>query len=614
VNRSTIAVAIVVLVLAAATVAAQETGPRTAAAALVSQAAAARRAGDAAAAADLVRRALELDPAFSNALYLRALMRLADRSTTRQAVDDLRAALGFGTWQDMDADDAAVDLGETLLRTRRPLEAIPLLEGVSARRPADPRPLVALAAAYRAAGRTDAALAAGARGRSRFPAEPAFVLGLSAALAGAGRAAAAFTLVAEAAAEAPSDARLAVRQAELETDPARRLASVDRALAAGSTDPLAPVLGLESRPPAASASRFLGLFLSTGGLSRSDLAERAARAITGSADLAKQLEKAMATYTGSRELDRDGDGWWEERWEVRSGSIARWTRDANQDGVPEYDAVFADGRPVSMAFETPEGGQSTLYYGEYPWVDRVVDAGPGAGRTWTLAHRSLGAPILGDGGARVPTAGEVVRAAVRLEEPAGSTAGIRSVEMRDGLRVYLEEDANGDGRVDHRLWYERGVPVRGERDLTGDGSFEAVETWTAGVLSQLSVDTNGDGRFDYAETYHPAARLWDYNEDGRNDSRETSDGAGGLVREFSTRADGRFDLRIVFRGGVIAEVRKSGRLVAATPDPKRGVTWIGPAPKNAAVDASAPEGYRTFAGRAYLVFKYAGVIYVEALP
>jgi hypothetical protein len=187
--------------------------------------------------------------------------------------------------------------------------------------------------------------------------------------------------------------------------------------------------------------------------------------------------------------------------------------------------------------------------------------------------------------------------------------------MKDGQRLYLEEDADGDGGVDHRLWYEAGRPVRGVRDLAGDGVFEAVETWTDGALARLSVDTDGDGRVDYTETYRPAAaRLWDYDQDGRDDSRETADGKGGTVREFSTRADGRFDLRILFRDGAIVEVRRDGRVVAATTDAARGVTWIGPVPKSAVVDASAPEGYRTFGGREYLLFRHGPVVYVEALP
>lgn len=591
---------------------AEESAARAAAAALVAQAADARRSGDEAAAADLVRRALELSPRFPDALYLRALLALADRSSTRRALEDLRAAVADARWTGADADEAALALGETLVRTRLSDEAIPVLETLCRRRPADPRPLAALAAAYRGAGRADEALAALSRGRARFPDEAAFALGLGAMLAAAGRRSEAAALLDDAIADRPGDARLLLRRAELEADAGRRLAAVERALAAGARDPLAPLLALESRPPAASAGRFLDQFLAFGGLSHSDLAERASRALAGDAVLAGRLAQALADFTGTRELDRDGDGWWEERWGVEAGAIVRWTRDEDQDGVPEYEAALADGRPVSLAVTAAEGGRSTFVYGIYPWIERVVE--DGSGRTWTLANRALGAPFLGEAVPRVPSPHEVLRAAVRLEEPAAPAAGVRRVEMRDGLRVFLEEDTDGDGRMDHRLWYASGTPVRGERDLAGDGVFEAAETWAEGTLARLSVDTDGNGLFDYAETYRPAARLWDYNEDGRDDSRETSDGKGGLVREFSSKADGQFDLRILFRGGAIAEVRKSGRIVAATPDAKRGVTWIGPVPANPSVDASAGEGYRRFGGREYLVFRHAGIVYVEALP
>jgi tetratricopeptide (TPR) repeat protein len=615
VSRRPLATVLVALALAfaAASASEAETGSRAAAAALVAQAAAARAAGDAASALDLVRRALELSPWFSDALSLRASIRLADRATTREALEDLRRAVASASWDAADADEASLALGQTLLRTRHADEAIPLLEDLAGRRPADSRPLAALADAYRAAGRMDAARAAYAQGRARFPAEAAFVLGLSGMLAEAGRTDDAFAIVDAAVADSPSDTGLQLRRAELESDPAQRVADVERALAAGSRDPLAAVLALESRPPAESAKRFLGLFLSDGGLASADLADRAARAIARDPALAQELEQAVSRYTGSRELDRDGDGWWEERWEFADGAMTRWIRDADQDGAREYDAVLDAGRPVSLAYDGRPQVRFTLAYGVYPWIATVAESGPEGARTWTLANRALDAPFLGPSVPRVPTPAEVERAAVRLEEAAAPGRGVRRIDMQDGMRRYLEEDADGDGAIDHRLWYADGVPVRGARDLAGDGDFEAVETWTGGTLARLSVDTDGDGRFDYGETYQPSARLWDYNEDGRDDSRETSDGKGGFVREFSTRADGRFDLRILFRDGAIVEVTRSGRPVAATADPTRGVTWIGAAPKSAAVDVSR-EGYRTFGGREYLVFTHAGVVYVEALP
>jgi len=633
VNRRQLATALAIIARAGAAspAPADETESRPAAAALVAHAAAARASGDSAAAVDLVRRALELSPGFSDALFLRASIRLQDRAGTRQAIDDLRAAVASASWDAADPDEASLALGETLLRTRHAAEAVPLLEAAAERRPSDPRALAALAAAYRAAGRADAARTAYERGRARFPAEPAFTLGLSGILEAAGRRDEAFALVDAAAADAPSEVRLLVRRAELEGDPSRRIAAVERALAAGSRDPLAAVLGLESHPPAEAARRYLGLFLADGGPARVDLAERAARALAADPALARDLEQALRGATGSRVLDRDGDGWWEERWELVQGAVTRWIRDADQDGVSEYDATLDDGRPVSLSYDAAPQIGFTIAYGVYPWIASVAETGPGGSRTWTLANRALGAPFLGQDIPRVPTADEVEQAAVRLEEEAAPGRGVRRVDLQDGLRRYLEEDADGDGAIDHRLWYANGSPVRGTRDLNGDGGFEGAETWSGGKLARLSVDTDGNGRFDYAETYQPSAqatdghggprpgtaertaRLWDYNEDGRDDSRETSDGTGGLVREFSTKADGRFDLRILFHDGLITEVRKSGRLVAATRDAARGVTWIGPVPKGAVVDASR-EGYRTFGGREYLVFRHAGIVYVEALP
>ena len=103
----------------------------------------------------------------------------------------------------------------------------------------------------------------------------------------------------------------------------------------------------------------------------------------------------MAGYTVFRELDRDGDGWWEERWDLAAGAVVRWTRDADQDGVSEFDALLDAGRPVSLSFETSESSRSTLVYGVYPWVSRVVDSGPaasgtGRSRTGRSAPRSSG--------------------------------------------------------------------------------------------------------------------------------------------------------------------------------------------------------------------------------
>ena len=59
---------------------------------------------------------------------------------------------------------------------------------------------------------------------------------------------------------------------------------------------------------------------------------------------------------------------------------------------------------------------------------------------------------------------------------------LRRTELSRGQKVYVEEDADGDGRLDHRVWFVNGRPVRGERSLSGDGVFPIKETWSGGKL------------------------------------------------------------------------------------------------------------------------------------
>src|SRR5208337_1720582 len=105
----------------------------------LAQAALALGSGSPAQARPLVDAALELAPDYSEGLYLRARLELADRSTTLPAIADLRTALRQGTWRSTDPDAARQTLGEILLRAGRPAEARPVLEQLISVHPEDPR-------------------------------------------------------------------------------------------------------------------------------------------------------------------------------------------------------------------------------------------------------------------------------------------------------------------------------------------------------------------------------------------------------------------------------------------------------------------------------------------
>jgi len=109
-------------------------------------------------------------------------------------------------------------------------------------------------------------------------------------------------------------------------------------------------------------------------------------------------------------------------------------------------------------------------------------------------------------------------------------------------------------------------------------------------------------------------RSWDFDQDGRDDSREYLLPDGSHLRELSTRLDGVFDVQVVTRGARIVSVTRGGTPLAVSPDPARGVTWVGePARAPARPDVADLNHIQELSGVPYLVFDMDGTIYAEAL-
>jgi tetratricopeptide (TPR) repeat protein len=617
-RRSSPGAVVLVIALVAiggAPIEAQERAPE-AAAAWLDQARMLFASGALSQADDFASRALEFFPDWSDARYLRARIALANRATTRQGIAELSAALQAASWTSVDPEEAAAALGDVLVRTRQYAEAIRTLSGVVSRRPELPAPLLALARAHERSGAPGQALAEAQLGWRLFPSESGFPVLASGILDAQGKRVQARALIREALALRPTDPALLLRDAELESDPARRIEAADRYLAGGGRDPLAAALGMEaSRAASAPASKYLEQFIADGGLGREDLLERASLAVAEDAALVRTLGDSQRSFAGDRTLDADGDGWWEQLWRYRGGELTEWTLDENQDGVPELVETFASGAPASIEFRPQPDVTYTASYDRYPYVTQVAEEGPSGARTWLLAPATLSIPFLAEGRPLTPTPAEVRRMARRQEERNAGGGVVRTVWLNAGVPAYMEEDTTGDGRVDHKLWYVNGVPDHGLRDLTGNGTFPVRESWRDGKLASEVVDTNGDGRPDYEELYSPTPmRLWDYDEDGRWDSRQYSSGGGTTIREISTKLDSVFDVRVVFRAGRIAEITRSGKPLLAAADSSRGVTWIGAAARGAIPDPAGPDGLRFVGGKGYLLFRFEGTTYLEELP
>jgi hypothetical protein len=267
-----------------------------------------------------------------------------------------------------------------------------------------------------------------------------------------------------------------------------------------------------------------------------------------------------------------------------------------------------------------------LRYSRYPFIESAAIA---PGSTYLLVPYTTQCAFLQSGwtgsaglapriAARfvTPSISKLREASYRLEERAadGRTL-LRRSDLSRGRLVYMEEDADNDGILDHRVWYVNGSAVRGERSLAANDGFPVKETWKDGALASEAIDTDGDGTVDFRQTFGPhAMKSWDYNEDGKDDSREYRGANGTLVREISTALNGVFDLRISYEGARIVSVTRAGAPIPVSRDAARGVTWIGlPAVAGAVPDTALPDGAQTLGGREYLVFHHEGIAYAEAV-
>jgi tetratricopeptide (TPR) repeat protein len=597
--------------------------------AFLSQARSSLAAGARSEAADFLASALQLAPDYSEALYLRARLELGQRSAVRAAIDDLRAALANGSWTTTDPSVAGQDLADLLLRTGGLTEARTLLTRLALHDPSNARTSLLLARLYNRAGEQAALRRTLADAVLKFPLEDDFFLLLSGLLEKDGNRAEARRVIATQLRVHADSLPLLLRAAELAAGAGARIAAVEAYTARGGKDPLASVVALEAG--ARNPQKYLSQFIDNGGLSREDLVERVSRALQGSRSLTSSLQSALSRYSGNRDLDPQGDGHYQERWTFQDGQLISWVRDTHEDGQPELAARYSGGSPVSLTMRTAGDTLLTLSYSTYPSIDSVnVPASPeNPARTYMIVPYSLKFPFLAG---RVPAAAGfapralrnpgtfplsgVLRSSYVEEEYAADGTLVRRIDLLRGQRVFMEEKLQGTGPFDHKVWYRNGQPVRGARDLDGSGRFAVQETWRDGRLAAIAVDTNGDGKVDYREQYLPTPmKSWDYDEDGRVDSREYPAGPSTIVRDFSTGLNGVFDVSFTWKNGDLVRVVRRGHALSVTTDPARGVVWIGPAaPASVAFNAGEPEGYRSIAGKEYLVFRHEGVTYVEELP
>jgi tetratricopeptide (TPR) repeat protein len=311
---------------------------------------------------------------------------------------------------------------------------------------------------------------------------------------------------------------------------------------AGGKDPAVSCLLIEKGlvDPAREMERFTVF----GGLERVDLLRKIAAALR--VRYPRLLAEALASFTGTAVLDKDGDGIPEEMFRIEKGRLLGWDTDEDQDGMYEISVHFgADFLPDALFYRTPDSILRCVFNG-YPYVstgtyevdgDRHIEyyllpcalalplidgVLPGEETSWLDYRLNKDFTTL----ARE----KVEEAASRYVESAREPRGDRVVWLSAGLARQV--DILRHGVVVHRLFFDEGRFSYGLRDLDRDGVFDTREFYRDGKLVALRADTTGDGKEDYAETFFPdMIKEWDIDGDGLIDAREAR-GEGGRPERY----------------------------------------------------------------------------------
>lgn len=515
----------------------------------VTQSATALAAGDLKTVEGLLRVALEFDPKNSDAYYLQGEMYQKMGGKIPEAIKSYQSALDAANWSTYTDSECMLKLAPLLIRTKHYAQAADTLQGIGV-------------------------------------SNAAYYLEYAHALAGMGNTFQASNLLQAAQNAYPSDANIAVFRAAI--DPifraqlARRYLSAsavpssDKAVLAGlvidTTDTatkgrlialyeksfgFSPQVYAQSLMIATSVTPAqIDNYVTSGLLSDGALTEKLYAALpTGSAK--SDLVGKIDAYTGTVNLDTNGDGIPEETATYRNGKLERLVVDPHQDGVPEYDISFSSGVPSSVKLMI-DGSPYTLTYGTYPFVATASADTKGDQTTYTLDPERVSFSLFG-GKPTVPaapasfpprvsapdsiTTHDLFSFAVQIATKNKSTQQPVSLWKKSINDILTMEKQWQSGRYNYRAVFHGGEKYSAEIDMDNDGYYEVHELYRNGKLYKVTYDGDHDGIPGFTLVLQPYPILsWDFNDDGVADEVEKRVNPTTTILEFSTKMNGVFDV------------------------------------------------------------------------
>ena len=498
---------------------------------------------------EILQTALQLEPLYSDALYLKAEL-LAGKGLRREAATVASEAVKAGTWNRYTPFDGFLLSARLSLDVRRYQDALMALSQAGPRTDREADPLLILVRCRLGLRERGPALTSLKKALELFPDDYRFyelafrVKGVSPDTG--------YFLSRRRSEAAYLAALLAYVEQDGPVEEKKDLAEEYYRL--GGTSPRASCALMEmGKTDEAELERFLR----KGGLSSLDLCRRVSLTLK---DKSKDLfSQKLAAFSGTLTIDEDVDGIPEIKMTVLSGLPQELTYDEDQDGIGETILIFRDGSPDKVLFPGDKVLLS-IQYSIYPFVEKVEARTPqGDGKAYFPVPEKLALPLIKalpvfqdnaqrilfpyqfDRGYGLFGTEEVKKTAYKIEETGPSSPYLRRYQVWNGKIQKLEEivQKGREEQVFRRVNFQDEKPVSGERDLDMDGFFDIKEYYSGGILKALEFRNGGSAV--YREIFSPERlKEWDLNGDGVLDVKEYRNGPN-RVREFSSRLDGIFN-------------------------------------------------------------------------
>jgi tetratricopeptide (TPR) repeat protein len=244
------------------------------------------------------------------------------------------------------------------------------------------------------------------------------------------------------------------------------------------------------------------------------------------------FRRNLLGYSGVIKEDEDGDGIAEITVNYQNGLITRYTWDADQDRLPEWDIGFNAGVPV-RAEVGAGGGKVILLWERYP---AVLFADLNGVRYIPRPADFFFTPLrfaeLVSGGSLYPerdtldtviTERSLLSFAVMTERPSAEfSGGLERTEFQDAIPVLSKTWLRG--KLVAETEFSGGRPSVQRADLDNDGRMETIRHFGRGEYGPAvssESDWDGDGIYEYAEIRQndgTVKKYWDLDKDG---TRET---------------------------------------------------------------------------------------------